>query len=117
MTKTDVPELPKNGTVMHTSVHFAVGTSGRNFTEHEIFPYCSVETPDDSTKQPKHQPWRTVLLDSTQLRSAFFNHSSALNNSSLLRRNQLVTNPAPADFSGHGGDQEINCIQVGDPDA
>ena len=101
MTKIDVPELPKNGTVMHISAHFAVGTSGRNFTEREIFPYCSVEIPDDATKVAEAQSVRTVLLDSAQLRAAFFNHSSPLNNSSLLRRNQLVTNPAPADFFGH----------------
>jgi len=75
MTKIDVPELPKNGTVMHISVHFAVGTSGRNFTEREIFPYRSVEIPDASTRKPQRKPWRTVLLDSTQLRSTFFNRS------------------------------------------
>jgi hypothetical protein len=68
MTKIDVPELPKNGTVMHISTHFVVGASGRNFTEREISPYCSVEIPDDAATQPKHKPWRTVLLDSTQLR-------------------------------------------------
>jgi len=56
MTKIDVPELPKNGTVMHISAHFAVGTSGRNFTEREIFPYSSVDIPDKSTKQPKRKP-------------------------------------------------------------
>jgi hypothetical protein len=73
MTKIDVPELPKNGTVMHISAHFPAGTSGRNFTEREIFPYYSVEIPGESTKEPERTPWRTVLLDSTQLRSAFFN--------------------------------------------
>jgi len=56
MTKIDVPELPKNGTVMHISAHFAVGVSGRNFTEREIFPYCSVEIPDDATAQPRRKP-------------------------------------------------------------
>ena len=101
MTKIDVPELPKNGTVMHISAHFAVGTSGRNFTEHEIFPYCSVEIHNRRRGSAKYDPWRAVLLDSTQLRFTFFNHSSPVNNSSLLRRNQLVTNPAPADFFGH----------------
>ncbi|PYU02862.1 MAG: hypothetical protein DMG34_14895 [Acidobacteria bacterium] len=76
MTKIDVPELPKNGTVMHISAHFAVGTSGRNFTEREIFPYCSVEIPDDATKQPKRKPWRLYcsIQHNCHLRSSTLHH-------------------------------------------